>query len=500
MSCTLNRREFMRTAGSAIASIAASPVLLAADWRPMRISTVPKKVIVIGAGLAGLAAAFELTEAGHIVTVLEARMRPGGRVHTLRETFADDLYAEAGAMSFTTGYTNLLRYAKLMNIPFLKFVPNPLGQIYHLHGKRLKVKPGESIQWPYSLTADESSAGREILFQRYIVDALKGFGNPDEPSWSLQAHSDLDRVSFAEYLKQRGASPGAIDLLQHTTWFGRGWSTGSALRFFAQDMAPFYRGQESLAIDGGSDLLPKAMAARVREKIRYGTVVTRIRQSATHVGVECLQSGRPNGFDADYLVCTVPFSVLRNVEFAPPLSAAKKQIIGTMEYQPYTRVYLQFRRKFWLDDGVRGSASTDLEINELREHPYSRIYGRNGYVREGRSILESQMRFEVARRVDALGEQQRLEMVLNGMEQVHPGARDNFEGGTSVSWGDDPYARGAISWFRPGEMTRWLPELARPEGRIHFAGEHTSVLAATMEGALESGVRAAGQIHKAAQS
>lgn len=90
--------------------------------------------------------------------------------------------------------------------------------------------------------------------------------------------------------------------------------------------------------------------------------------------------------------------------------------------------------------------------------------------------------------------------VLNGMEKVHPGARDNFEGGTSVSWANDPYARGAISWFRPGEMTRWLPELARPEGRIHFAGEHTSVLAVPIEGALESGVRAARQIHKAAES
>jgi monoamine oxidase len=500
MSCIFNRRTFLRTAGSAAAGIAASPILLAAHWQPMRMTTVPKKIIVVGAGLAGLTAAFELTEAGHVVTVLEARMRPGGRVHTLREPFADDLYAEAGAMSFSSSYSNLLRYAKLLNIPILKFEPNSLGQIYHLQGKRLKVKPGERVQWPYSLTAEESASGRDSLFQRYVIDALKDFGNPDEPGWSLQAHSDLDRITFAEYLKQRGASSGAVDLLQHTTWFGRGWSTGSALRFLAQDVAPFYRGQDGLAIDGGSDLLPRAMAARLPDKVRYGTVVTRIRQSATQVGVECLQGGRPHTFNADYLVCTLPFSVLRNVEFAPPLSVAKKEIINTMEYQPYTRVYLQFRRKFWLDEGVRGSASTDLEINEVREHPYSRIYGPNGYVREGRSILESQMRFEVARRVDALGEQQRLEMVLNGMEQVHPGARDNFEGGTSISWGNDPYARGAISWFRPGEMTRWLPELARPEGRIHFAGEHTSVLAVTMEGALESGVRAARQIHKAVGS
>jgi monoamine oxidase len=167
MSCTFNRRSFLRRAGSAAAGIAASPVLLAADWWPMRITTLPKKVIVVGAGLAGLAAAFELTEGGHMVTVLEARMRPGGRVHTLREPFADDLYAEAGAMSFSSGYTHLLRYAKLLNIPLLKFEPNPLGQIYHLQGKRLKVKPGESIQWPYTLSAEESASGRDSLFQRY---------------------------------------------------------------------------------------------------------------------------------------------------------------------------------------------------------------------------------------------------------------------------------------------------------------------------------------------
>src|SRR5579863_2028212 len=100
------------------------------------------RVIVIGAGLAGLAAALELAGAGHPVTVLEAQSRPGGRVLTLREPFTQGLYAEAGGIAFSDQSVNALRYARTFAVE-MKRLPAPhLARVYYLRGRRFSVKPG----------------------------------------------------------------------------------------------------------------------------------------------------------------------------------------------------------------------------------------------------------------------------------------------------------------------------------------------------------------------
>ena len=91
-------------------------------------------------------------------------------------------------------------------------------------------------------------------------------------------------------------------------------------------------------------------------------------------------------------------------------------------------------------------------------------------------------------------EEDRLRFVLSEMQKAHPGVDKCYEGGLSMSWQDDPWARGAYSSFHQGQMTTWLPRIVRPEGRIHLAGEHTSIFPRTMEGAIESGRRAAREI------
>ena len=111
----------------------------------------PKKVIVAGAGLAGLSAAYELVQLGHDVTVLEAQTRPGGRVHTLRSPFSDGLYAEAGAISYSDAFRHMVRYVEAFGLPTAQLGArgNP---VYHLRGRRFSLKPGEKPDWPYKLT------------------------------------------------------------------------------------------------------------------------------------------------------------------------------------------------------------------------------------------------------------------------------------------------------------------------------------------------------------
>ena len=145
----MNRRNFLETFASATTGLLV-PVSLAASGQKRK-----KKVIVIGAGLAGLTAAWELVQAGHEVIVVEARNRSGGRVQTLREGFTPGLTAEAGAMSFNDNYFNLIRYVKLFNIPFESMstpvIRNPGGNtIYYLRNKRIVPNNGK-IDWPYEL-------------------------------------------------------------------------------------------------------------------------------------------------------------------------------------------------------------------------------------------------------------------------------------------------------------------------------------------------------------
>jgi monoamine oxidase len=130
----------------------------------------PKKVLVVGAGLAGLVAAYELTQAGHDVTVLEAQLRPGGRVQTVREPFSDGLYTEAGAARIPDNHDLTLHYAKHFGLTLVPFFPNNLARVFRIGGKRIKSASWTDLdlsQVPLNLTAEERRMGMAGLLQKY---------------------------------------------------------------------------------------------------------------------------------------------------------------------------------------------------------------------------------------------------------------------------------------------------------------------------------------------
>jgi len=217
--------------------------------------------------------------------------------------------------------------------------------------------------------------------------------------------------------------------------------------------------------------------------------VVALEQDSRGVRVTCRRAGGPQTLAADRLICTLPFSVLRRVAVAPAFTPKKQQAVRDLLYTSVTRVYLQSRKKFWIKEGEALNANTDLPIKWCLDG----AFGQPG----PRGILESYMAGPEARRAAAMPESSRLAFTLTEMDKVFPGIRDHYEGGTSYCWDQDEWARGAYAWFRPGQMSSLLPHLAGAEGRVHFAGEHTSAWSGWMQGALESGNRAAREVNEA---
>jgi len=488
MTHPLPRRDFLRVSISSAATISALRLAAGAQFTPLERKGPAKKVIVIGAGLAGLVAAYELTQAGHEVTVFEVQLRPGGRVRTLREPFSDGLYAEAGARLFSDSYPRLIQYAKLFDLPFAPLPASAFASLYYLRGQRLVAKAGEHVDWPYELSAEEGQIGPGGILAKYVLPVVKQIGDPTRPDWRLDPVKHYDEITFSEFLRRQGASDEAVELLYRTSWFGEGANTTSAMQYLVSYLATFFLGQGLYAFRGGNDLLPRAIAARLRDKIHYGAPVVKFSHGPNGVEAVFQQAGAHHTLEAKHLICAVPFSHLRHMEVSPAFSAQEEALIQDLEYSTVVRVYLQVRRRFWEKEKVSGSAYTDLPIMEVSEQPFHRPEAPSP-----RGILEAYVQGPEALRLAGMDPGERIEFAIEHMEKVHPGLRKYVEGGTSKFWG-----HGAYTQFGPGQMTGWLPLTARPEGPVHFAGEHTSLLAGTMEGALESGQRAAQEVNEAA--
>ena len=394
---SITRRSFLKQSTIAVAgaSLARLPIITA--------TVAPKKILIIGAGMAGLSAGYELSQAGHDVTILEARVRPGGRVHTLREPFSDGLYAEAGAARIPDNHELTLKYVKLFDVPLEPMYPSRLS----------------------ALRVDETGK-HEVPIEGFTEGLGKFFGS------------------------ELGGNPSR-------------WSK----------------------IKGGTDLLPKAFAQRLADKIRYGSPVVRLEQDATSARATFLHAGTPQTMTVDRILCAVPFSLLRNIELPSSFSARKVALIKDLKYDSVSRVYLQTKKRSWEDKGLNGFALTK-EAVEIWQPTWNQP-GPLG-------IIMTYNRPGEAERVAAMKDSERISSALTQLDPWLPGLRENFEGATTKCWIEDEWSRGA--WAFVGPMNFLLG--SAPEGRIHFAGEHLSPWSSWMQGALDSSARAVKQINEAA--
>ena len=491
MSSNVCRRRFLKELALSSIGLPLLSRIAHADRRGgLRLAGTPKNIVVLGAGLAGLSAAFELQNAGHNVTLIEARKTVGGRVRTIRGVFNDGQYAEAGALSFPQSHTFTYGYATDFNLPLRPVFKVGLGQIGDLGGSVFRINPDGSSNIPLSLKAAERQAGIYGLISLYLGQYLANVGNPRKAGWPPPDIAQLDGVSCRDLLTSLGASDNAITVMQALGigLLGFGISSVSALdTVFTESITtdqPFFE------VIGGNDLLPAAFRQRFNGTFKKKSTVQSINQDQSTVTVTYLHAGTVQNITADFAVCALPFSILKDIAVAPSFSAAKQQAINNLAMTPVTRTYLQFSSRLWEQNGYDGDGVTDLEI----QNTYSPSLTQSG----ASGILTSYAAGQNALDLAQLSESAREHFVLGKLNNLFPGVKGLFETGTSMIWQDDPYAKGAFVYFQPGQMTTLLPAAQQPEGLIHFAGEHTSAWHGWMNGALESGSRAAAEIVQAA--
>ena len=278
-----------------------------ANARPLPAAGQSKRVVVIGAGLSGLVAAFELLQAGHGVTILEARMRPGGRIHTIRDPFADGLYAEAGAMEFGDGYSQLLRYVKLFELATTEVSLDP--STYFAGGQRYVADPVNEPAWSLRLTPGERKLGRAGLAEKYLTLSAR---RPLEDSRISASALEYDGATLDDLFRRNGLTPGAVSL-PHLNIDANDYDHVSALQNLA--LQSFYaESKHWFVLEGGNDRLPRAFAQRLGEE---NTLWDRCRchsRPHTWVPFPSWRGSEPVPGGSGSCIVTIPFSVLRGVQ------------------------------------------------------------------------------------------------------------------------------------------------------------------------------------------
>lgn len=477
-----NRRDFLRLAALTAGSLALAPYrLYSKDFEKLKRQGEPKRIIIVGAGLAGLTAAFELKKAGHQVTILEAQSKPGGRVRTMREGLADGLHAELGAGRIPENHDWTLRYVKEFGLSLVPFYPTTLDTFQFMRDKLIRVKPGASPdvkEFPAKLTERELSLGVDGMFEQILGKIIPL--TADRANWPVKELHYLDNLMIKDFLAKQGWSPDVGEVLGLSSF--QGLSMLEVVRIIGNG-----HGSKTLSkIVGGNDQLPKAFAERLSDSIIYGAPVNRIEQNAQGVIVNYKQFGTSRQMTCDKLICAIPYTLLRQVEVVPAFSSAKTKVVKEMEYGSLSRLTFQVKKKYWMEKGFNGFGYTDIGAEIW--HP---THDKNGT----RGLLQLYLYGAASQQVSAMSSMQQESYGITQVNRVFPDLADYLESVYVQCWDNDPWARGASRTIHPGQVVEFHKSMSKAEGNVHFAGEHTSTYTAYMSGAIESGVRVAKEIN-----
>jgi monoamine oxidase len=485
---------------------------------PIKLSGAPKgaSVLILGAGLAGMTAAYELRKAGYRVQLLEYNDRPGGRNWSLHGgdtytdiggvrqdvKFAKGLYINPGPWRLPHHHYGILYYCKLLNVPLETFTMVNYNTYIHstkaFGGKpkrrreiemdfngyvaELLAKASSQRQLDGTLSKDEKDG---------LLQILQGWGALDKNYEYKKGPFVSDRRGF-QVDPGGGLSPAPVDSdpLPMKQLFD------PSLYTFMESASYDYQMQLFQPV-GGMGMIGQAFGRALNGLIKYNCKVTRIQQDnkgVTATYIDSKKGGAPQTVQADWCVCTIPASVLSQIPMT--VAAPMRNAINQLSYESSFKVGLQFKRRFWeQDDGIYGGISyTDQAITNI-------AYPCTGYFSDGPGVLlggygygNSLEDFQFA----AMTPDAQVREAVEQGAKIHPQYKKEFLDGVAVAWHRVPWTLGcAARWTEEGRA-KYYADLCAIDNRIVLAGEHCSRLPAWQEGAVLSGLDAIKRLHQRA--
>lgn len=427
-----------------------------------------RSAIVAGAGLAGLAAAWQLRAWGCDVRVLEARERIGGRVWTVRTGFVEGQHAEAGADLIDADQTTIRDFARRFGLDTVRILQGGFAA-YRLDDDGVRALRRGARGW-------------EELYRR-LADDVRAYREASR-DWTSPVAAAIGRRSLARWLDDVGGGPALRSMLTSLRGFFVADPEDLSVLALVDQLS--HGGEDGLyRIAGGNDTLAAALARGVQ--VELGHAVRVVRDDGARVTVAFTdQRGRGGEATADFLVLALPTPLLREVALLPALPECQAEAIARLRHGPATKASLQFDRRFWREQGRPSAVGSDMPHGAVWDANEQQP-GRAGILTllagGGASAALSRRLAEDG--VDAV----RRDLAWLGAEEA------SVTGLHVARWEDERWSRGAYAAFDAGFTPALRPWLARGHGRVAFAGEHTSERwQGYMNGALESGLRAAHEL------
>jgi monoamine oxidase len=429
------------------------------------------RVIVAGAGLAGLAAARALERAGADVVVFEARDRVGGRVWTIRDAFEKGQYAEAGADLIEPEQTRVLDLARALGLETTKILRRSFG--YYGPDRRGRPKPQSQ-----TATFERVAALLAPLIEEYELG---------ERRWDGAIASRLGALSAADLIANGASGDASLsDRLRAL----RGLFLADPERLSLLALVDFFAGDGSppkglMRIVGGNDRLATGLARGLAGRPILDAVVRRVRQRGARVTATVEVQGAEVEREADFLVCALPVATARQVQFEPALPDAQMDAMARLAMGPATRMLIQFARRFWTRARRPTAFGSPFAIGA--------VWDGNEQQRGPAGILSLLAGGGASADLQTLIARGGVPSVV--AELAWLGRPSRVLASRTVTWERDPWAQGGYAYFDTSFPPFLRDALARPAGRVVFAGEHTSQRwQGYMNGAIESGLRAAAEI------